>query len=89
MYLLYMDGNKEYLFKNELDEMTKHTSTIVTYLDSRDELHQEIHKFSSLNKNNAKYYIAGPKSMVESASNYLESNQVSKQNINKDVFFGY
>ncbi|MFC4303717.1 FAD-dependent oxidoreductase [Cohnella boryungensis] len=88
IHLLYMDGNKEYLFKDELDGIAKRTSTRVTYLDSRDELHQEILKFSNLYKNKGKYYIAGPKSMVESVSSYLQSNQVSKQNIKKDAFFG-
>ncbi|MUG47679.1 FAD-dependent oxidoreductase [Paenibacillus woosongensis] len=89
VHLLYMNGNREYLFKGELDEMANRTSISLTYLDSRDELHQEINKFSSLYKNSGKYYIAGPKSMVEAVSNYLLNNQVSKQNIKKDAFFGY
>lgn len=89
IYLLYMDGDKEYIFKDELDEIAKRTSTSVSYLDSRDELYQEIQKFSNLYKHNGKYYIAGPKSMVESVSNYLKSIQVPKQNIKKDAFFGY
>ncbi|MBJ6362559.1 FAD-dependent oxidoreductase [Paenibacillus sp. GCM10012307] len=89
IYLLYMGENKKFLFKDQLDEISKRTSTSVTYLDSREELHQEINKFSSLYMNNGKYYIAGPKSMVESVSNYLQGNQVAKQNIKKDAFFGY
>lgn len=89
IHLLYMGGDKGYLFKDELDEMAKQPSVSVTYLDSRDELHQEINKFSTLYKNDGKYYVAGPKSMVESVAGYLQSNQVSKQNIKKDAFFGY
>lgn len=89
IHLLYLDGKKEYLFKDELDEMAKCAQVNVTYLNSRDELHQEIHKFSTLHKDNGKYYVAGPKSLVESVSSYLQSNQVSKRNIKKDAFFGY
>lgn len=89
IHLLYMDGNKEYLFKDEIDEMANRTSISVTYLDSRDELQQEINNFSFIHKKSGKYYIAGPKSMVESVSNFLQSNQVSKQSIYKDAFFGY
>lgn len=89
IHLLYLDGKKEYLFKDELDEMAKRAQVSVTYLNSRDELHQEIHKFSTLHKDNGKYYVAGPKSLVESVSSYLQSNQVSKRNIKKDAFFGY
>jgi ferredoxin-NADP reductase len=89
IHLLYIDGTKEYLFKDELDEMANRTLTSLTYLESRDELHQAISKFSSQFKNNGKYYIAGPQSMVEAIFKDLLNQQVSKQNIKKDAFFGY
>ncbi|MBA9027160.1 FAD-dependent oxidoreductase [Peribacillus huizhouensis] len=87
--LLYMDSKKSYLFKDELDEMANNTSINITYLDSRDELHQEIDKFTTFYQNNGKYFIAGPKSMVDSMSTYLQNQKISKQNIKKDAFFGY
>lgn len=87
--LLYLDGKKSYIFKNELDEMANHPSLTVTYLDSRDDLHQEIDTFNTLYKNNGKYFIAGPKSLVDSISTHLQNNQISKRNIKKDAFFGY
>ena len=89
IHLLYMDSNKSYLYKDELDEIANNTSIRVTYLDSREDLHQEIDKFSGLYKNDGKYFIAGPKSMVGSISSYLQDNDISKRNIKKDVFFGY
>ena len=89
IHLLYMDSKKSYLFKDELDEIANNTSISVTYLDSREDLHQEIDKFTTLYKNNGKYFIAGPKSMVDSISTYLQNNNVSKRNIKKDAFFGY
>ena len=89
IHLLYLDSNKSYIYKNELDRIANNTSINVTYLDSRNDLHQEIDKFNSLYKNNGKYFIAGPKSMVEDVSTYLQNNNVSKRNIKKDAFFGY
>ena len=51
-----------------LMKLLDNTSIRVTYLDSRDGLHQEINKFASLYSNEGKYFIAGPKSMVTSIS---------------------
>ncbi len=87
--LLYLDSKKSYLFKDEMDEIANKTSISVTYLDSRENLHHEIDKFATLNKNNGNYFIAGPKSMVGSISTYLQKNNVSKRNIKKDAFDGY
>lgn len=87
--LLYIDSQKSYLFKNEMDEIANKTSIRVTYLDSRENLHQEIDKFATFNKNNGNYFVAGSKSMVDSISSYLQNNNVSKRNIKKDAFYGY
>src|SRR5690625_1659765 len=87
--LLYMDSEKSYLFKEELDSIAKKSFVSITYLDSRDDLHEEIDKFINLNKNEAHYFISGPKSMADSMSTYLQSKNISKRNIKKDSFFGY
>ncbi|WP_338472688.1 FAD-dependent oxidoreductase [Niallia sp. XMNu-256] len=87
--LHYIDSKKLYLFKEELDEIANKTSISVTYLDSRENLHHEINKFATLNKNNGNYFIAGSRSMVGSISTYLQKNNVSKRNIKKDAFYGY
>lgn len=87
IHLLYMDSEKSYLFKDELD--TNNASISTTYLDSRDNLHQEINKLANLYQNNGQYLIAGPKSMVDSISSYLQNNSISKRNIKKDAFYGY
>ncbi|MCG7343555.1 FAD-dependent oxidoreductase [Sporosarcina sp. ACRSL] len=89
IHLLYMDGKNSFVYKDELDEILNNTSIDVTYLDARDDLQKEINKLSSLHGNNGKYYIAGPKSMVESISAHLQSNAISKKSIQKDVFIGY
>jgi ferredoxin-NADP reductase len=87
--LLYLDSNNSYIFKNELDEIANNHSIHVTYLGSRDDLHKEIDKFTGKYKNEGKYFVAGPKSMVESISSYLQKDNISKRNIKKDSFFGY
>lgn len=89
IHLLYLDSNKSFIFKDELDGIADNTSVDVTYLDSRDELHQEIDKFTNLYMNSGKYYIAGPKSMVDAISTYLLNNNIPKRNIKKDSFSGY
>ena len=87
--LLYLDSEKSYLYKDELDGIANNTSIIITYLDSKDDLHQEIGKFVDLYKNNGNYFIAGPKAMVDSISSHLQSGNISKRNIKKDAFYGY
>lgn len=87
--LLYMDSQRSHLFNHEFDEITANTPISITYLDSRDELRKEMNKFVELYKDNGKYFVAGPKSMVDSIVDYLKSKNVSKRNVTKDIFFGY
>jgi predicted ferric reductase len=89
IHLLYLDSKKSFINKDELDRIANNTSIGITYLDSKDDLHQEIDKFSNSDKNNGNYFIAGPKSLVESISTYLQNHNILKQNIKKDSFFGY
>lgn len=87
--LLYLDSNESYLYKEELDAIASRIPIKITYLASRDDLHQEIDAFTSSHRNDGHYYMAGPKAMVESMSSYLQTKQVPKQRIKKDAFFGY
>lgn len=87
--LLYLDSNKSYLFQDELDRAASKTSVGVTYLDSREDLQQEIETYASRYKNELKCFVAGPKSMVESILAELQNRQIPKRNMIKDAFFGY
>ncbi len=87
--LLYTDSNKSYIYKNELDEIAKNPPIIIRYLDSRDDLYREINSFTTMYQEKGIYYLAGKKSMVDSVSTYLKSQNISKRNIKKDVFVGY
>ncbi|WP_026702798.1 FAD-dependent oxidoreductase [Salibacterium aidingense] len=87
--LLYMSNKMPDIFKEELGEMAENNVMNVKYVDSRDHLYEEIDKFITLYQNNGNYFIAGPKSMVDSISVDLRSKNISKRNITKDGFFGY
>ncbi|WP_010280752.1 FAD-dependent oxidoreductase [Bacillus timonensis] len=89
IHLLYMDSEESFIFKDELDAIANNASIRVTYLNSRDALHQEIEQFTTSIKNDGYYYLAGPKPMVDSISTYLQNQRVPKRNIKKDAFFGY
>ncbi|WP_453995775.1 FAD-dependent oxidoreductase [Bacillus nitroreducens] len=89
IHLLYLDSNKSYIFKDEIDQIANKSSVKVTYLDSRDDLQKEIDQFVTSNKHNSQYFIAGPKSMVDSVSTHLQSKKISKKKIKKDAFYGY
>ncbi|MEH7384666.1 FAD-dependent oxidoreductase [Bacillus sp. JJ1521] len=89
IHLLYLDSQKSFIFKDELDAIANNPSISITYLDSREDLHQEIDKFTASNKDKGNYYIAGPKSMVDTISTYLQNQNIAKRNIKKDSFFGY
>ncbi|GIP14742.1 oxidoreductase [Paenibacillus montaniterrae] len=89
IHLLYMDSNQSYLFKDELDRIAAHTLVEVTYLNRREDVQQEIDKFIALHKDNGNYFVAGSKSMVDSVAAHVQSRNIPKRNIKKDVFFGY
>lgn len=86
--LLYMDSGKTHIFQDELNEISGRGTAEIVYLDTRDGLQQEIGRFVS-QYDNAKYYIAGPKSMIQDVAAHLQSKAVTKKNILKDEFFGY
>lgn len=87
--LLYMDSGGIYLFKDELDKMAENYPIDVTYLDLKDGLHRGISEFINENQDNGRYFIAGPKSMVDAVSSHLQEENIPKRNIKKDAFFGY
>jgi len=87
--LLYMDSNNTHLYKDELDRIATNTSIRITYMESKNELQQEIDKFIAKHKDNGNYFIAGPKSMVDDLTNYVKNQNIPKRNIKKDAFFGY
>lgn len=87
--LLYIDSKGSFIYEAELNEIARNKAIKVNYLHSRDNLYREIDSFTSKYENNAKYYLAGTKSMVNSIVGYLKSHNISKGNIKKDAFIGY
>ncbi|MFF2890155.1 FAD-dependent oxidoreductase [Paenibacillus sp. NPDC057967] len=87
--LLYLDSQKSFPYREELDAIAGRVSIRITYLDSRDDLNGEIDKFAGVHKDSGKYFVAGPKPLVDSISDNLQKKQIPKGNIKKDAFFGY
>ena len=87
--LLYAGGEFSHLFKDELDDIAQRTSTKITYVESRDELQQELQKVNDAYSGSGNYFVAGPKAMVEDVAGSLRKAQVPKKRIFKDTFFGY
>ncbi len=89
LHLLYMDSQGTHLFKEELDRMSAANASLrVTYLGARDELRQEIERYTAVHSD-GQYYVAGPKAMVDDIAADLRHKGVSKRQITKDGFFGY
>lgn len=89
MKLLYLDSKGSYLYKDELQVIASSTPLEIQFLKAREELYLGIDEFVKQYKNSGKYFVAGPKSLVDSATSYLKQNGISKHCIKKDVFFGY
>jgi len=87
--LLYMDSDRRYIYKDELDEIARQASVPIAYLDAREDLHQAIDTFAASHKNDGSYLVAGPKSMVDAVNDYLLQQHIAKRNIKKDAFWGY
>ena len=86
--LLHIDSDRSHLYRDELEGIASRASIPATYVASRDDAQREIDEFAARHADGI-YYIAGPKSMVESISTVLLVKKISKRNIKKDAFFGY
>lgn len=88
LILLFLDSKGNFLYKNELDNLSKSNGIQVKYLQERNQLLKEIDNFQSKHEKDGTYFIAGSKSMVDSINNYLRSFNIPKLRIKKDSFVG-
>lgn len=87
--LLYVDGDRRFLFRDELDRIAAQSAVSVDYLDSRDRLYRELDRLANAYRNDGRIMIAGPQSMVNQLATELRNRKIPKQNLVKDAFFGY
>lgn len=87
--LLYLDKNQTYIYKTELDQWHEHGDVAVDYVSEKEAFFLEIIEFATLYKNDAVYFLAGPKALVASIAKRLKSHGVASKNIKKDSFIGY
>ena len=89
LHLLYIDSQGSFVYKDELEAIAKNIPLKVDYISSKNELYNHIETFTTSYSNMGKYYLGGPKSMVDTVSEFLKGKDIKKSNIKKDVFFGY
>lgn len=89
IHLLYMDSREEFIYVDELENASKESSIKIRYIANRDDLHLEIERFVKEYKNEAEYFIVGPKTMIRSIETLLRNKDIKKRNIKKDTFIGY
>jgi Flavodoxin reductases (ferredoxin-NADPH reductases) family 1 len=87
--LLYMDGDRRFVFRDELDRIAAHAGAAVDYLESRDGLSRELDRLADAYRTNGRIMIAGPQSMANALAAELRSRKIPKPNVVKDAFFGY
>jgi len=87
--LLYVDGDRRFLFKDELDRIAAQSAVSVDYLESRDSLYRELDRLADSYREGGSIMIAGPQSMVNQLVSELRSRKIPKRNLIKDAFFGY
>ncbi|WP_069999032.1 FAD-dependent oxidoreductase [Cellulosilyticum sp. I15G10I2] len=87
--LLYLDSQKAFIYKAELDKADKEFGVKTHYLAKREDLHEEIENFIAKHNNEAEYFIVGSIAMVKSIETLVKSRGVKKKNIKKDPFIGY
>lgn len=87
--LIYIDSKEVYLYKDELDKISKEGKATIIYANNREQLYKEIENFTSGYQNEGRYYMSGSKAMVDSVAKFLKGKDIIKKNIKKDIFIGY
>lgn len=87
--LNYLDSKGIFLYRSELEELSRKKNLKVNYLHKRDDLYDRIDRHISQDKKEARYYLAGSKSMVDDLSKYLKNKKIDRKQIKKDPFIGY
>jgi len=85
--LLYVDGERRFLFREELDRIAAQSALDVEYLDSRDRLYRELDRLADSYRTGGRIMVAGPQSMVRQLA--AELRKFPGRNLVKDAFFGY
>ncbi|HAS74372.1 MAG TPA: oxidoreductase [Clostridiales bacterium UBA8960] len=87
--LLYLSSQSEFIYKEEFESASMETPIKANYLVNRDQLSAEVEHFITLYKNDAEYFIVGPKPLTSSLETLLKNKGINKKMIKKDIFIGY
>ena len=87
--MLYIADHNKYLYKDFFDAATNNLNFEINYLSEIADFQTNLVQYIAINHNNAKYFVTGSKSMVQSVESILRKQGVKKKNIIKDTFIGY
>lgn len=87
--MLYIADHNKYLYRDFFDSATNNLNFDINYLSEIADFQKKLIDYIAINQNNAKYFVTGSKSMVQSVESILRKQGVKKKNIIKDTFIGY
>jgi len=86
--LLYINRTGKFLYENELNTLINDNHIQIDFFTDREKLTEKI-KEITINNEETKYFLAGPKQMNDSIKSILQNQFVKKKNIKIDTFLGY
>ena len=90
IHLMYVNRNKNFLFKSELDEILKNNKKFkIDYFITPFRFDSKIFKSLNLDFKNTFFYISGPEKMIEDIKEVIEKLGAKRENIKEDYFLGY
>ena len=88
--LFYIDSNKEYAFKEDLEVIEKNNQNVKLYfLNDRKDLDNNLMNFIKRHNNKAVYFISGNPNMVKNIADKIKAKGIKRGNIIYDNFRGY
>ncbi|MCA9361060.1 FAD-dependent oxidoreductase [Candidatus Kaiserbacteria bacterium] len=85
--LIYAGKNDYFTYKDELDRFADHPAIKIHYVNTPEEVNQQIDILTNHYKNTAKYFISGSPGMITAVKNTLKSKGIKR--IINDPFKGY
>lgn len=85
--LIYGGKNNYFTFKEDFDRFAQHPKINIIYVNTPEEVNEEINKAASFLKNKATYFISGSPRMIDSVKKNLKDLGIKK--IVNDPFKGY
>lgn len=88
--LLYANKNKDFLFDNELKEITKRNTKLkIKYFISPNKINKKSVEQLGLDFKKTMFFISGPENMIYKIQHLLKTLGVKDENMRQDYYTGY